>query len=142
MFALKTFLNSSYEMVPDSSLHRAHSVKRKKKDEDVCMTLLARCVGKEVCVHVEILERYPIVRVRSLQDGLKHHKVIPRDEPAFVGVRDAEERRELRPADLVQVALRRDGLHELLAAQIPAQRRGGGAGRREVPGQRGAAKWA
>ena len=135
MFALKTFLNSSYEMVPDSSLHRAHSVKRKKQDGDVCMTLLARCVGKEVCVHVEILERYPIVRVRSLQDGLKHHKVIPLDEPAFVGVRDAEERRELRPADLVQVALRRDGLHELLDVHIPAARRTARREREGVPGQ-------
>ena len=84
------------------------------------MTMLARKSIDEIGVHVKVLERYPVVRIRPLQNGLKHHKVIPGEQPALVRVRDAEERRELRAPDLGEVALGRDGVHELLAVEKSA----------------------
>ena len=66
------------------------------------------------------MERYPVVRIRPLQNGLKHHKVLPGDEPALVRVRNPEEGSELRAANLGEVALGSDGVHELLAVEVSA----------------------
>ena len=101
------------------------------------MTLLGDGKCRGTCVHVKVLERYPVVRIRPLQDGLKHHKVIPGDEATLVRVRDAEEGRELRPADLAEVALGRDGFDELLAVQEPAApTRNGHGTRRDAESER------
>ena len=72
-------------------------------------------------VHIKILEGYPVVRVGPLEDGLENDEVVPRDEPALVGVRDAEERRELRAPDFREVRARRDRADELLAVEEPAR---------------------
>ena len=84
------------------------------------MTLLGDGKCRGTCVHVKVLERYPVVRIRPLQRRLKHDKVIPGDQAAFVIVGDAEERAELAAPDLAQVALGRDRVHELLVVQVPA----------------------
>lgn len=73
------------------------------------------------CVHVEILEGYPVVRVRPLEDGLENDKVIPGHEPALVGVCDTEKRSELVPPNLAQVALRSNRVYELLVVQEPGE---------------------
>lgn len=71
-------------------------------------------------VHIKILESYPVVCIWPLQNSLKHHKVIPRDETAFCGVRNAEEGRKLGSSNLgAQIGLGRDRVDELLGAQVP-----------------------
>lgn len=71
-------------------------------------------------VHIKILERYPVVRVRSLQDGLKHNEVIPRDESTLRRVGNAKQRRELRTTYFGQVSLGRDGIYELVGVEVPS----------------------
>ena len=83
------------------------------------MTMLARKSNDEFGVHVKVLERYPVVRIRPLQDRLKHHKVIPGDQSALVRVGDAEERRKLGATDPGEVALGRNGVHELVGVKKP-----------------------
>jgi hypothetical protein len=72
-------------------------------------------------VHVKVLERDVVVRVRSLEQSLKDHKVVPRHEPALRDVRDAKEGGELRTADARQVALGRDSIDELFTVQKPGR---------------------
>lgn len=70
-------------------------------------------------IHVKVLERDVVIRVWSLEQGLKDHKVVPRHEPALRDVRDAKESGELRTADTRQVAFGRDSVDELFTVQKP-----------------------
>jgi hypothetical protein len=66
------------------------------------------------------LERYVVVGVWPLEQGLKDHKVIPGQETAFRDIRDPEENCKLRTADTRQVALGCDCVNELVAIQKSA----------------------
>ena len=68
------------------------------------------------------MERDVVIRVWSLEQGLKDHKIIPRHEPALRDIRDAKESGELRTADARQVALGRDSVDELFTVQKPGGR--------------------
>lgn len=70
-------------------------------------------------IHVKVLECDVVIRVRSLEHSLKDYKVVPRQEPAFPGVRDAKESGELPTTYTRQVALRSDGIDELFTVQKP-----------------------
>ena len=70
-------------------------------------------------IHVKVLECDVVIRVRSLEQSLKDHKVIPRQEPAFPSVRDAKEGGELSTTYTRQVALGRDSVDELFTVQKP-----------------------
>jgi len=72
-------------------------------------------VQKRACLHVEVLERDVVVRVWPLEQGLKDHKVVPRQETALRNVRDAKESGVLRTTDTRQVALGRDCVDKLFA---------------------------
>jgi hypothetical protein len=65
------------------------------------------------------LECDVVIRVWSLEQSLKDHKVVPRQEPALRDVCDAKESSELRTTDTRQVALGRDSIDELFTVQKP-----------------------
>lgn len=77
------------------------------------------CPEEQGCIHVKVLECDVVIRVRSLEQGLKDHKVVPRQEPALRDVRDTKESGELRTADTRQVVLGRDSIDELFTVQKP-----------------------
>jgi hypothetical protein len=68
-------------------------------------------------VRIEILERDPIIRIRSLQERFKHTEVFPANEATTLRVRYAKEYGELGPTDPGQVARRRDSAHETITIQ-------------------------
>lgn len=70
-------------------------------------------------IHVKVMECDVIIRVRSLEQSLKDHKVVPRRESALRSVRDAKESSELRTPNARQVALGRDSIDELFTVQKP-----------------------
>ena len=71
------------------------------------------------CIHVKVLERDVVIRVWSLEQSLKDHKVVPRQEPALRDVCDAKKSSELRTTDTRQVALGSDSIDELFTVQKP-----------------------
>ena len=79
------------------------------------------CAEQGACarIHVKVLERDVVIRVWSLEQGLKDHKVVPRHEPALRDVCDAKQSSELRTANTRQVALGRDSIDELFTVQKP-----------------------
>jgi hypothetical protein len=82
----------------------------------------AKCTQWERArVHVKVLKCNVVVRVWPLEQGLKDHKVVPRQATALRGVRDAKEGGELRAADARQVALGRDRTDKLFTVQEPAR---------------------
>jgi hypothetical protein len=68
MLALKVFLNLLYVIVPELSLWGAFRYTKFQSDRE----------WRRDCVHVEILEGDEVIRVRPLQQRLKHHEVFPR----------------------------------------------------------------
>lgn len=76
-------------------------------------------------VHIKVLESYPIIRIRPLQDRLEHDKVVPGHQPTLSRVCHAEERRKLCTADFRrQVRLGCDRVHELVRVEVPEWRAG------------------
>lgn len=73
-------------------------------------------------IHVKILECNVVVRIWPLEQSLKDHKVVPRQETALRDIRDAKEGGELPAANTRQVALGRDRIDELFTVQEPANR--------------------
>jgi hypothetical protein len=61
------------------------------------------------CVHVEILEGDEVIRVRPLQQRLKHHEILPRHQTTLGGIRDTEQDGKLAPTDFRQVLGGSDG---------------------------------
>lgn len=70
-------------------------------------------------VHIKILESYPVVCIRPLQNSLKHYEIIPGDEASLCRVRYAKQRGKLRPSYFSQIRLGRDRVHELLGVEEP-----------------------
>lgn len=63
--AEKTFLNSSYVIVPELSLLQYIVVR----------TIIPNL--NSVGIHIKILEGHPVIRIRSLQQRLEHRKIGP-----------------------------------------------------------------
>jgi hypothetical protein len=70
-------------------------------------------------IHIKVLECNIVVCIWSLEQSLKDHKVVPRQEMALRNVRDAKEGCELPAANARQVAFGRDSINELFTIQEP-----------------------
>ena len=73
-------------------------------------------------LHVEVLERDPVVRIGAFQDCLENGKVIPRNEIPLVHIRDFEQYRELLSADAREIFSGCDGLYESIPIKVSSTR--------------------
>lgn len=112
IFDENTFLNSSKVIVPELSLHPSIQT-----TASAPYNIVTQQRDNQINSHVKILEGNPIVCVWTLEQGLEHGKIIPRNAASFRTVGHTEEDSELSTSDTCQVARRCDGIDELIDVQ-------------------------